>query len=61
MEKERRTAIAILEEFDELLSIKGITVPSADREGDKEEASLYGQEYYDLEDRIVEILKKANK
>jgi len=30
--------------------------PSADREGRKEEACIYGSEYYELEDTITDIL-----
>ena len=49
-------AIAILDEFEELLMAKGIKVPSEDREGRDEEACLYGEEYYELEDAVVGVL-----
>ena len=59
MEKERRIAIEILDEFEELLAEKGIKIPSNDREADVEnETCLYGTEYYDLEDEITDILKR---
>jgi hypothetical protein len=58
MEKSRETAIEILAEFEELLDKKGIKIPSKDRTGEKEEACLYGVEYYVLEDSITEILGK---
>ena len=55
-EHAREIAIRILDEFEELLDEKGITIPSADREGHEEEACLYGREYYQLEDAVVGIL-----
>lgn len=59
MERERRVAIEILDEFEELLAEKGIKIPSDDRESDGEnEACLYGTEYYDLENEITDILKR---
>ena len=59
MERERRIAIEILDEFEELLAAKDIKIPSNDRESDgRNESSLYGTEYYDLEDKITDILKR---
>ena len=61
MEKERRIAIEILDEFEELLERKGIMIPSNDREPRGKglnEACLYGSEYYELEDEITNILKR---
>jgi hypothetical protein len=55
-DKARDLAIEILDEFEELLGRHGIMVPSADREGRKEEACLYGSEYYELEDILTDIL-----
>lgn len=57
-EPERATAIKILEEFENLLEEKNVTIPSKDREGNKEEARLYGSEYYAMEDKIVKILQE---
>lgn len=56
MEKERKVAIRILDEFEELLGRKGIKIPSEDREGREEEANLYGTEYYYLEDATTKIV-----
>jgi hypothetical protein len=58
MEEEdaRELAIAIIDEFEELLAEHGIKVPSEDREGREDEACIYGSEYYALEDAIVAIL-----
>lgn len=55
--KEKNMAIAIIDEFEELLEDKNITIPSDDREGDPCEARIYGCEYGNLEDSIVAILK----
>jgi len=55
-EQARRIAIQILDEFEEMLAGKGIKIPSNDREGREEEACIYGCEYYELEDTIVDIL-----
>jgi hypothetical protein len=52
----RQLAIRACEEFGDLLADKNILIPSADREEGAEEASLYGSEYYALEDAVVEIL-----
>ena len=55
-DKARRIAIEVLDEFEDLLERHGIMIPSADREGRKEEACIYGSEYYELEDTITDIL-----
>ena len=60
-DKARRTAIAILDEFEELLAGKGVSIPSEDREGRPEEACLYGSEYYLLEDTITDLLVKETQ
>lgn len=56
-EKEARNlAIYLLNEVEELLDEHNIEVPDADREGNKEEASLYGTTYYNLEDTFVRLI-----
>ena len=57
MEKTRELAIQILEEFEDLLAEHNIIIPDEDREGNEEEACLYGSTYYSLEDKITELLK----
>jgi CRISPR/Cas system CMR-associated protein Cmr3 (group 5 of RAMP superfamily) len=59
--KARRIAIRILDEFEDLLDEKNVTIPSSDREGREEEARLYGSEYYRLEDAITKILVEETK
>lgn len=60
MEKNRKIAIKILDKFEELLEEKDITIPNDDREEEQDEARIYGSDYYDLEDAIVEILDNKN-
>ena len=56
MGKTRGIAIMILDIFDGMLDEKGIMIPDEDREGDEDEACLYGSTYYELEDAITELL-----
>ena len=49
-------AIKIINEFEELLYKKNIKIPSTDREGNDDDACIYGTEYYDLENSIIDIL-----
>lgn len=60
-ERARRLAIAIIDEFEDLLAEKDILIPSADREGREEEACIYGSEYWRLEDTFTDMLAKALK
>jgi hypothetical protein len=60
-EREREIASEILDEFEELLDEKDISIPSEDREGGDGEARLFGTEYFELEDKIVEILKTGKE
>jgi hypothetical protein len=61
MEKERELAINIIEEFEDLLEENNLTIPDRDREGNEEEARLYGITYYNLEDKITEMIKGIKK
>ena len=61
MDKLRYVAIEILEEFEELLESHEINIPDEDREGNISECRIYGRTYYNLEDKIVEILGKLKK
>ena len=54
--KTRGIAIMILDIFEGMLDEKGIVIPDEDREGDEDEACLYGSTYYELEDAITELL-----
>ena len=59
-QKNREIAIEIIETFEELLDSKDIKIPSEEREGDEDEACIYGTEYYELEDSIIKILNNQN-
>lgn len=54
--KLRKYANAICDKFEDLLNDHDITIPSEDREGEESEARLYGGVYYDLEDKVTNIL-----
>lgn len=44
--------------FEDLLAEHDIYIPNEDREGDEDEACIYGTDFSDLEDSIIEILVK---
>ena len=54
----RSTADDIIDIFEELLDRLDITLPDKWREGEEDEARIFGDTYYELEDKIVERLKK---
>lgn len=55
-EENRKIAIEIINKFEELLSKYNIKLPNEERTGDENEACIYGDDYYDLEDEIIELL-----
>ena len=61
MGKNRGLAIMILDIFEDMLDEKGIMIPDDEREGDEDEACIYGDTYYSLEDEITELLDKYVK
>ena len=52
------TADDLIDIFEELLDRLDITLPDKWREGEEDEARIFGDTYYELEDKIVERLKK---
>ena len=58
MDKNREVAIKIIELFEELLEKYQIQIPSEDRENNPDEASIFGTNYYNLEDGITKILEE---
>ena len=54
-DKSRKLAISILEQVENLLDRHRIKIPDRGRSS-KNDACIYGKTYYDLEDRITEIL-----
>lgn len=54
--KLRPIANEICELFEDLLDKHNIDIPDEDREGNEEEARIYGMTYAELEDKVKEIL-----
>ena len=52
------TADDIIDIFEELLDRLDITLPDKWREGEEDEARIFGDTYYELESKIVERLRK---
>lgn len=58
MDIERHLAIQIIAVFNDLLHDNHIDLPDPDRDPqNKDEASIYGETYYALEENITDILK----
>lgn len=63
-ENTKEMSMNIMDIFEEFLEEHGITIPceaedeEKERKEDKCSARIYGSEYYELESRIQEILKK---
>lgn len=58
MDEHRKLAIRIIDKFEELLNKYDIKLPSDEREGNDEESSIYGKDYFELEDEITDVLDK---
>lgn len=52
------TADDLIDIFEELLDRLDITLPDKWREGEEDEARIFGDTYYELENKIVERLKR---
>ena len=52
------TAADIIDIFEELLDRLDITLPDKWREGEEDEARIFGDTYYELENKIVERLRR---
>ena len=61
MDKNRVTAILILAKFEKLLRHYDIMIPDENRMGDEDEACLFGDAYYALEDGITDLLNKRDR
>ena len=63
LNEENLTDIAddIIDIFEELLDRLDITLPDKWREGEEDEARIFGDTYYELENKIVERLKKEER
>ena len=56
--KLREYSVDICELFEDLLEENDITIPDEEREGEPNEARLYGTTYADLEYRVLNILNE---
>ena len=56
--KLREYSVDICELFEDLLEENDITIPGEEREGEPNEARLYGTTYADLEYRVLNILNE---
>ena len=56
--KLREYSVDICELFEDLLEDNDITIPDEEREGEPNEARLYGTTYADLEYRVLNILNE---
>lgn len=56
MEENRKIAGKIIDEFEKLLKEHEMKIPNEERCCNEDEACIYGKDYYDLEDKITEIL-----
>ena len=54
----RSIAATIIDLFEDLLGKNNVTLPDTYRQGDPDEARIYGDTYYALEDSIVRILER---
>ena len=54
----RNTADELIDIFEELLNRLDIALPDKWREGEEDEARIFGDVYYELENKIVERLRK---
>lgn len=56
------TVYSIIDEFENLLEKHDIQIPSEDDDGtDEFRSNIYGTEYYELENRIKDILENYDK
>lgn len=56
MEENKKIANKIIDMFEDLLKEHEIKIPNIERCGNEDEACIYGTDYYNLEDKVTEIL-----
>lgn len=59
MDREREIAIMVLQVFENKLEELNISLPDRERVGTDDEARIYGQTYFELEDTITQVLKEV--
>lgn len=55
----KNITISIIDIFEDVLEEKNITIPDEFREGNSDEARIFGDTYYRLEESIMELLTKT--
>lgn len=61
MDSNRELAIDIINEFEELLKKYDLEIPNEEKEN-SQRSCIYGTDYFDLEDKITELLeRRVNK
>jgi hypothetical protein len=60
MDKNRTTAILILGKLENLLAQHNIMIPDSHRLGEDDEACIFGETYYALEDEITDLLNRRD-
>ena len=60
MKSSNELAINIIDKLEDLLMEKNIKIRNENREGKDDEACIYGTDYYNLENSIIEILNSKN-
>ena len=59
MNKVKELVISILDIFENVLDKHDINIPDEYRQGEESEARIFGETYYNLEDQIMETLKRS--
>ena len=57
MNEEKNLVINVCEAFDDFLYERGIMIPNDDREGDPDEAAIYGSDWDDIMNRVKKLLE----
>ena len=56
--KDLEVVYGIIDIFEEVLKEKDIYIPDPDRTGEEDEACIFGQTYYEIEDKLKEFLMR---
>lgn len=62
----KEIAAAILAVFEQFLTDRGVVIPTSEKEKAQDEdlvdgAIIYGHDYYELEDAVLNILERSDK
>lgn len=64
--KNKEIAVAILNVFEQFLADRGVVIPTSEKEKAQDEdlvdgAIIYGHDYYQLEDAVLNILERKGE